>query len=287
MATINNQATLRTAIADWLNRTDLTNTQIDQFIEMGEAMVYETLRVPTLESIESFSISNSSITIPSGYLELRELRKLGDGTCSVSPTTNITRALCVAASGIWTDTDKDDDIVLRRVGVTAFFNSKPNYAFIREGNNFLLTDKEGSQSATGEYILKYYKSDDPIGSTTSTATTSGSFVVDKYYTIVTVGTTDFTTIGASANTVGVVFKATGVGTGTGTATVESTPYILSEYELSLYSALAFGSSFLGDAEAEARYIALVNDKINRLNSKASGAELKGGLYSAGFSEVLI
>ena len=32
----------------------------------------------------------------------------------------------------------------------------------------------------------------------------------------TVGTTDFTAIGASANTVGTVFTATGAGTGTGT-----------------------------------------------------------------------
>ena len=38
------------------------------------------------------------------------------------------------------------------------------------------------------------------------------------YEIVTLGTTDFTAIGASANTVGVQFTATGAGTGTGTAT---------------------------------------------------------------------
>jgi len=37
------------------------------------------------------------------------------------------------------------------------------------------------------------------------------------YIIVTVGTTDFTAIGASANTVGVKFTASGAGTGTGTA----------------------------------------------------------------------
>jgi len=52
---------------------------------------------------------------------------------------------------------------------------------------------------------------------TSTNTTAGSFVVGNTYQIVTVGTTDYTLIGASANTVGVIFNATGVGAGTGTA----------------------------------------------------------------------
>jgi hypothetical protein len=46
---------------------------------------------------------------------------------------------------------------------------------------------------------------------------AGSFTVGKSYTIRTVGTTDFTLIGAVANTVGVLFTATGVGTGTGVA----------------------------------------------------------------------
>jgi hypothetical protein len=47
--------------------------------------------------------------------------------------------------------------------------------------------------------------------------TAGSFVVGKQYTIRTVGTTSFTGIGAVANTVGVLFTATGVGSGTGVA----------------------------------------------------------------------
>ena len=50
------------------------------------------------------------------------------------------------------------------------------------------------------------------------AQTAGAFNVGRSYTIVSVGTTDFTLIGASANTVGVVFTASGVGAGTGTAT---------------------------------------------------------------------
>ena len=43
-------------------------------------------------------------------------------------------------------------------------------------------------------------------------------VVGVSYTILTVGTTNFTLIGAPANTVGLVFVATGAGTGTGTVT---------------------------------------------------------------------
>ena len=47
--------------------------------------------------------------------------------------------------------------------------------------------------------------------------TAGEFVIDNTYKILTIGTTDFTLIGASNNTIGEIFKATGVGTGTGTA----------------------------------------------------------------------
>jgi len=48
--------------------------------------------------------------------------------------------------------------------------------------------------------------------------TAGSFATSTKYRILTIGSTNFTLIGASANTVGVVFTATGAGVGTGTAT---------------------------------------------------------------------
>lgn len=48
--------------------------------------------------------------------------------------------------------------------------------------------------------------------------TAGAFVVGTGYTVLTVGTTDFTAVGASTSTIGVHFIATGVGAGTGTAT---------------------------------------------------------------------
>ncbi len=46
---------------------------------------------------------------------------------------------------------------------------------------------------------------------------AGAFVVGTVYQIMSLGTTDFTLIGAAANTVGLTFAATGVGVGTGTA----------------------------------------------------------------------
>jgi hypothetical protein len=48
---------------------------------------------------------------------------------------------------------------------------------------------------------------------------AGTFVIGNQYVITSVGTTDFTLIGASANTIGTSFVATGVGTGTGTASI--------------------------------------------------------------------
>jgi hypothetical protein len=63
------------------------------------------------------------------------------------------------------------------------------------------------------------------GSITSTVT-AGSFVVNTAYTITSIGTTDFTLIGASSNTVGVIFTATGAGAGSGTATTGTLNIIL-------------------------------------------------------------
>ena len=49
--------------------------------------------------------------------------------------------------------------------------------------------------------------------------TAGGFVNGTTYTITSIGTTDFTLIGAASNTVGVTFTATGPGAGTGTANI--------------------------------------------------------------------
>jgi hypothetical protein len=51
----------------------------------------------------------------------------------------------------------------------------------------------------------------------ATSITSGAFVVGTKYVIVTAGTTDYTLIGAADSVAGTIFTATGVGAGNGTA----------------------------------------------------------------------
>ena len=58
--------------------------------------------------------------------------------------------------------------------------------------------------------------------TLSTLTvTAAAIEAGNTYTILTVGTTNFVSIGAASNTVGVVFTATGTGSGTGTASLST------------------------------------------------------------------
>lgn len=91
-----------------------------------------------------------------------------------------------------------------------------------------LTTQYGITNSPGTSILSLevgatrhteIRFDDLASPTGSLPTVSGEFVIGQTYVIETLGTTDFTLIGALSNTIGEVFVATGPGTGTGTATV--------------------------------------------------------------------
>jgi hypothetical protein len=66
---------------------------------------------------------------------------------------------------------------------------------------------------------------------------AGKFVVGTQYTIYTVGTTDFTLIGAANNNIGTTFVATGAGIGTGSASYYSWNYEVANLEILAYQDL--------------------------------------------------
>jgi len=67
-------------------------------------------------------------------------------------------------------------------------------------------------------VLANSSADDVLTASGGTDVNAGSFVTSTVYIIKTVGTTDFTAVGAANNNVGTVFTASGAGTGSGVAT---------------------------------------------------------------------
>lgn len=67
---ISTYAELKTAVANWLNRSDLT-TYIPEFVTLGENRIYRELRIRTMESTMSSAIASGVVALPSDYVELK------------------------------------------------------------------------------------------------------------------------------------------------------------------------------------------------------------------------
>ena len=71
---INTYGTLQTAVANWLDRDDLSS-RITEFISLAEAIFNRTLRIRAMETTVSDSTPSGSKedALPTGYLQMREI----------------------------------------------------------------------------------------------------------------------------------------------------------------------------------------------------------------------
>jgi hypothetical protein len=67
---ISTYSELKTAVANWLNRSDLT-AYIPDFIRLAEERIYSDLRVRAMETALNSTISNGVIAVPNDYIELK------------------------------------------------------------------------------------------------------------------------------------------------------------------------------------------------------------------------
>ena len=140
---INTYSTLQTAVANWLDRNDLTD-RIPEFISLAEATFNRTLRLRAMETTVSDTTPSGSKedALPTGYLQMREIHLTTSPVISLAYIT--------------------PEIMYRiRAGSN---NGKPN-AYTIVGDNILFgpTPDDGYG-----YSMTYYKAFDTLGDDTQT-----------------------------------------------------------------------------------------------------------------------
>ena len=133
---------LKTAVANWLNRSDLTS-YVPDIITFGEKRIYRDLRIRAMETALSSAISSGVVALPSDYVELKFAYVNG------SPTRILKR--------------RQPDFIYEKYP-TRSADAKPNF-IAREASNFIF----GPYPDSG-YTIKgvYYKRLDPLSDSNTT-----------------------------------------------------------------------------------------------------------------------
>lgn len=71
---------LKTSIANWLNRSDLTTEIAGDFIALAEADFNAKLRIRQMEQIDEITVNAETITVPTGFISVRSLYILSGST---------------------------------------------------------------------------------------------------------------------------------------------------------------------------------------------------------------
>ena len=181
-----------------------------------------------------------------------------------------------------------DGILLSVSGIIYFLKMVNNRAFaykIIEGNDPGMMHTFFVQAEDRAYIQNGYQNaiawDGVLGTLTASEIQN-----NDYSEIVSVGTTDFTSIGAPSNTVGVKFTATGTGVGTGTVKLPAyrlNPY-LAKMPIGTIMEYAFGRVFVSDRfnqiyASDIIYGGGFTDTKNTENFTEIGYWAEGGAFS--------
>ena len=137
---------LKTSIADWLNRSDLT-TQIADFIALTEADFNSKLRVRAMISQANVTVNAETAALPTDFLQIRDFYIL-NGQTKV-PLTYTTPAQMDTTSGTST-TGKPTTFTI--LGDTIRFSPKPDATYTAVMNYFKRFSPLSS-SVTTNFIL--------------------------------------------------------------------------------------------------------------------------------------
>jgi len=150
---LTNYTTLKTSIANWLNRSDLTDEIADDFIKLTEADFNSKLRVRKMIAQTSFTIDSETEALPTGFLQVRDIYILNGNT--KVPLTYTTPSQMDSTVGTSTTGLPNSYTIL---GDTFRFSPKPDASYTA--------------------FINYYKSFDALSDTNTT-----NFILDKHPSI--------------------------------------------------------------------------------------------------------
>jgi hypothetical protein len=136
-------AELKTTIANWLNRSDLTSEISDDFIVLTEADLNAKLRIRQMHAQTTITIDAETETVPTGFLQVRDFYILSNG--QKFPMTFISPAQMDAVKASSTTGVPSSYTIL---GSTFRFAPRPD--------------------STYSGVLNYYKKFDPLTSSNTT-----------------------------------------------------------------------------------------------------------------------
>jgi hypothetical protein len=133
----------------------------------------------------------------------------GTGTVDVSSKKITSVATPTAGTDATNKTYVDTSIQTAPLAVTL---TTTNFTNAQIATNFLSNIFPVAEHQNGTYIRTFC-----IDTGTTQTVNAGSFLVGSIYQIVSTGSTSFTSLGASSNTIGTIFVSSGIGSGSGTA----------------------------------------------------------------------
>ncbi len=71
---ITNYTELKTAVADWLNRDDISDARLADFIDIAQNRIFHELRIPTMEKFANITTdSEGRAVLPGDFLEAKDV----------------------------------------------------------------------------------------------------------------------------------------------------------------------------------------------------------------------
>ena len=146
-------------VKDWANRSDLSDSVTQDFLEIAQKRINSMLRIAPMETIVMYTgitEDQTTLAIPSDLIEIISIRVLNDD--------NSTKYIYES---------KVDTRTFDRINAGEYGTSNNNYTFTRRAGDFVLSNKPGSDARVQLYYYRVLPKLDAVFPDTPTNDTAG------------------------------------------------------------------------------------------------------------------